>query len=90
MNILQFVVDSFQVTQDGPTGISLGHDAKVGIVGAVHIINPQFTMSHMCLVGFCPSHASFIVRSFCSHLHENSSLLGTNVIIPSQNFKYSS
>ena len=40
--------------------------------------------SHVCLVGPCPSHASFIARSSCMHLRGYSSPLGTNVTIPGQ------
>ena len=45
--------------------------------------------SHLYLARPCPSHASFTALSSCPHLHGNSSLLGTNVRIPSQNYKYS-
>ena len=37
--------------------------------------------SHLCSVGPRPSHTSFTARSSCLHMHENSSLLGTNVTI---------
>ena len=46
--------------------------------------------SHLHSAGPCPSHASFTTRSFCPHLHGNSSPLGTSVTIPGQNYKYSS
>ena len=38
--------------------------------------------SHLHLARPHPSHASFIARSSCPHLHGNSSSLGTNVTIP--------
>ena len=46
--------------------------------------------SHFHSAGSRPFHASFIAWSSCPHLRENYSSLGTNVIIPSQNHKYSS
>ena len=46
--------------------------------------------SHLHSVGPRPSHASFIARFPCPLLHGNSSSLGTNVTILSQNYKYSS
>ena len=46
--------------------------------------------SHFHSFGPRPSHTSFIAQSSCPHLHGNSFSLGTNVIIPGQNHKYSS
>jgi hypothetical protein len=50
----------------------------------------QWARSHLHSAGPRPSHASFIARSSCPHMHGNSSSLGTDVTILSQNYKYSS
>jgi hypothetical protein len=46
------------------------------------VMSTPWARSHLHSVGFRPSHASFTARSSRPHLHENSSLLGTNVTIP--------
>ena len=50
---------------------------------------PQ-VIPHLHLVGHHPSHAFFTTRPPCPQPHGNASLLGTNVTILGQNYKYSS
>jgi hypothetical protein len=54
-----------------------------------YVVRPR-ARSHLCLAGLRPSHASFNARFSCPHLLGNSSLLGINVTITGQNYKFSS
>ena len=50
----------------------------------------HYARSYLRSVGSRPFHVFFTARSSYPHLRENSSSLGNNMIIPGQNYKYSS
>ena len=75
-------LNPYSIPQD-----SLPGDHK--IYTFVNHVWPPRARPHLHSARSRPSHASFIVQSSCPHLRGNFSPLGTNVIIPDQNYKYS-